>query len=181
MKLSTSGSAQCSAFPRRGALLPALGRRGGLQQAGESFGWIVTDDQAFFRRPWLHKPSWLSWLFHFGHDPYAIKRGAPAGGRTRTTRKSPACKAGAFASYATGARSDQENSAPDVGAGGCSNPQPAPTRFESSSAATHAKVRPQRHPLEKSLAEGAGESSAARVTYTDPCGTACRSSHGVHE
>src|SRR3990167_717149 len=108
-------------------LLPAFGGRC-FQQAGERVGGVVTDDQPFLFGPAL--PGCLAFLRR--HDPSDGKvKSAPAGDRTRTTEWSPACKAGVFASYTTGAKKEALN----VGAGGGSKPQPAPHSFGPSSAA----------------------------------------------
>lgn len=63
-------------LPARIELLAALGRLGGLQQAGEGFGGVFTDDQ-----PFLDRAAFLGLtLGRLGHDPQSgIKKVPPAG------------------------------------------------------------------------------------------------------
>jgi hypothetical protein len=85
-------------FSRFESLLPALGGRS-FEQARQCSLGIFRYDQTF-----LFGSALLRLFQLLGHTSHAIKKSAPAGVRTRTTRKSPACKAGVFASYTTGAK-----------------------------------------------------------------------------
>src|SRR5687767_14731436 len=99
-----------------GGGLLALGRGGRLQQAGEGVGRVFADDQ-----PFLFGAALLGLrLLGPRYLTDGKVKSAPAGDRTRTTLRSPACKAGVFASYTTGASQKSVGAA----AGRASNPSP---------------------------------------------------------